>query len=49
MLTRVKAGEGSLGLLVKDDRLASSLASTAANLDEMTGKLRRGKGRPAGS
>ena len=42
MTDRINAGEGSLGQLLKDDALAKSLTVDAGNLDQVTGRLKRG-------
>ena len=42
MTRPINAGEGSLGQLLKDDKLAKSLTATSGNFEQVSGRLNRG-------
>ena len=41
MTRKINAGEGSLGQLLKDDKLAKSLSATSGNFEQISGRLTR--------
>ena len=42
--SRIRAGEGSLGVLLNDPAMARSMAATSARLDDLTARLASGEG-----